>query len=118
MYRQPPVVSARWTEPPCPHGGDGRALNSRRGFTMMELLLALAIVIVVCAITWTATIHAYDGIRLKRAGEQVMTAFGHARVVAMSKGLTQVFRCQPNTPRYTLDALPDDSDPTAGDGSG
>lgn len=87
------------------------ATAHRRGFTMMELLLVLFVLVVVGALGWTSVQHGYDTFRLKRAGDQVVTAFGHARVQAMSKGLTQVFRCEPNTPRYTIDVLPDETTP-------
>jgi prepilin-type N-terminal cleavage/methylation domain-containing protein len=93
----------------------------RHGFTLVELLLVLALIVTVGAIAWPSIQHGYDNFKLKRAADQVVTAFGHARVQAMSKGLTQVFRCESGTPRYTVEVLPDETMPvddgTAGLGS-
>jgi Tfp pilus assembly protein FimT len=66
-------------------------------------------VVIIGAMTWPSIQHAYEGIRLKKAAEQVLAAFGHARVQAMSKGLPQVFRFEQGTNHYTIEAVVDDS---------
>jgi Tfp pilus assembly protein FimT len=99
----------------------GRAIDRRAsvrgGFTMVELLLVLGIVVIIGAMSWPSIQHAYEGIRLKKAAEQVLAAFGHARVQAMSKGLPQVFRFEQGTNRYTIEAVADDSAATELSGS-
>jgi len=98
-----------------------RLKNSRRlrsGFTLFELMLALGLFVMVGAIAWPAIQRSYEGIRLKKTAEQVMAAFGHARVLAMSTGVTQTFRFQAGTGQYTMMAMQDDSAGVDSDASG
>ncbi len=60
-----------------------RLKNSRQlrcGFTLFELLVVLGLLITVGALAWPSIQRSYDGIRLKKTADQVMAAFGHARV--------------------------------------
>src|SRR5271167_2478982 len=91
---------------------------TRRAFTLFELSLILGLLVIMAALAWPSIQHAYEGIRLKKTAEQVMAAFGHARVMAMSTGVTQAFRFQPGTGQYTLMAMADDSGGVNSDASG
>ena len=90
----------------------------RQAFTLLELMLVLGLLVAVMALAWPAIQHAYQGIRLKKTADQVVAAFGHARVLAMSTGVTQVFRFQPGTGQYTKMAMGDDSQGVDSDASG
>ncbi len=93
-------------------------LANRRGrsaFTMMELMLVMAILAAIAAMSWPAVSRAYEGLRLKKAGEQLQAAFGHARVQAMTSGVSQVFTFQPGTGQYTVSSLQDGSETTESD---
>jgi prepilin-type N-terminal cleavage/methylation domain-containing protein len=92
--------------------------NFRQGFTLLELMLVLGLLVMVGAIAWPSIQKAYEGIRLKKTAEQVMAAFGHARVLAMSTGVSQVFRFEPGSGQYTMMAMPDDSAGVDSDASG
>jgi Tfp pilus assembly protein FimT len=98
-----------------------RLKNSRQlrsGFTLFELLLVLGLLIIIGAVAWPSIQRSYDGIRLKKTGDQVMAAFGHARVQAMSTGVTQAFRFQQGTGQYTMMTMQDDSQGVDSDASG
>jgi Tfp pilus assembly protein FimT len=81
-------------------------------------MLVLGLIVMVGAFAWPSIQHAYEGIRLKKTAEQVMAAFGHARVQAMATGVTQTFRFQPGTGQYTVMAMLDDSQGVDSDASG
>jgi prepilin-type N-terminal cleavage/methylation domain-containing protein len=92
--------------------------NFRQGFTLLELMLVLGLLVMVGAIAWPSIQKAYEGIRLKKTAEQVMAAFGHARVLAMTTGVTQAFRFEPGTGQYTMTSVQDDSAAVDADASG
>lgn len=77
------------------------------GFTLLELLLVLAILVVATAIAVPAVVGPMEGQRLMKAADQVRSAFNRARVAAMRTGQVQFFRFQPNTNLYAIEALND-----------
>ena len=80
----------------------------------------MGILVAVAAIAWPTITRSYESVRLRKAADQVQAGLAHARVEAMSSGLTQVFRFEPNSPRYTITPYQDDSvslDSTAADTS-
>jgi len=92
-----------------------RSPSSRRGFTLMEVMLVMAILIAVAAVAWPQIVRAYDSVRLRKVADQVQEALSRARVQAMSSGMPQVFRFEPSSPRYTIEAYQDDT--ASGDSS-
>jgi prepilin-type N-terminal cleavage/methylation domain-containing protein len=96
--------------------------SCRRAFTLLEVMLVMAILVTVAAVSWPQIHRAYESVRLRKAADQVQAGLAHARVEAMSSGLTQIFRFEPNSPRYTITPYQDDSvsslDSTAVDASG
>jgi prepilin-type N-terminal cleavage/methylation domain-containing protein len=87
----------------------------RPAFTLVELMLVLAIICVIAAMSWPSLKRTFEFARLKNAAEQVQAAFGHARVDAMNKGVPQVFHFEPGTPQYSVDVWQDDQTSTEGD---
>src|SRR5262249_42166726 len=87
----------------------------RPAFTLVELMLVLAIICVIAAMSWPVLKRTFELGRLKSAAEQVQAAFGHARVDAMNKGVPQVFHFEPGTPQYSIDVWQDDLASTEGD---
>lgn len=84
----------------------------RPGFTLLELLLVLALLAAVMALALPSVgMMMADG-RIKRAGNQVQIALADARLEAMRSGRTQVFRCQLGTGQYTLTPLHSAADMT------
>ncbi|MCA9175553.1 MAG: prepilin-type N-terminal cleavage/methylation domain-containing protein [Planctomycetales bacterium] len=82
-------------------------MNRHQGFTLMELLLVLAILVVAGAVTIPVAIGPLEGQRLLKAGDQVRAAFNRARVAAMRTGQIHFFRFQPNSNQYAIEALAD-----------
>src|SRR6266496_1137126 len=70
--------------------------SSRRAFTLLEVMLVMAILVAVAAVAWPQIHRAYESVRLRKAADQVQAGLSHARVEAMSSGVTQVFRFEPN----------------------
>lgn len=86
-----------------------RSLVSRRAFTLLEVMLVMGILVAVAAIAWPSITRAYESVRLRKAADQVQAGLSHARVEAMSSGVSQVFQFEPNSPRYTITPYQDDS---------
>jgi prepilin-type N-terminal cleavage/methylation domain-containing protein len=89
----------------------------RRGFTLVELMLVLAIIGVIAGLSWPVLKSTFELARLKSGAEQVQSAFGHAKVDAMNKGLPQVFHFEPGTGQYCTEVWQDDLASTEGDAS-
>ncbi|HTQ38114.1 MAG TPA: prepilin-type N-terminal cleavage/methylation domain-containing protein [Pirellulales bacterium] len=87
----------------------------RSGFTLVELMLVLAVLAVFAAMAWPSIHRAYESVLLKDAAQQVQAAFGHARVQAMTSGVSQVFHFEQGTSQYTISALQDDTAATESD---
>jgi Tfp pilus assembly protein FimT len=81
----------------------------RRAFTLFEISLVLAILVVVGVVAWPSVQHAYESNYLKSAATDVQAAFGRARVQAMSSGIAQAFHFEPNAGQYTISSLKDDN---------
>lgn len=75
----------------------------RRAFTLLELMLVLAVLVVVTALTIPALSGPLDNHRLRRAGDQVRAAWAKARAEAMRTGRTHVFRFAPGTGNFTVE---------------
>jgi len=94
--------------------------SSRRAFTLLEVILVMGILVAVAAVAWPTIHRSYESLRLRKAADQVQAGLSRARVEAMSSGVSQVFRFEPNSPRYTITPYQDDSvslDATAADTS-
>ena len=80
----------------------------------------MGILVAVAAVAWPTIHRSYESLRLRKAADQVQAGLSRARVEAMSSGVSQVFRFEPNSPRYTVTPYQDDSvslDATAADTS-
>jgi prepilin-type N-terminal cleavage/methylation domain-containing protein len=77
-----------------------RSRVRRDAFTLMELLLVLALMVAIAAIAWPALRGSFDTQRLGKAGDQLRAAFGKTRVRAMRTGAIHVFRFQPGRAGY------------------
>lgn len=71
--------------------GAGRAA-ARGAFTLLEVLLVVAIMIAVLAIAWPAFQGSFDQQRLKKAGQRIQTEWTKARNRAIRTGRVHVFQ--------------------------
>jgi len=72
---------------------------------MVEVVLTLAILVVLAAISWPAVSRPLASQRLRSAADQVRTDWTRARVKAMTCGETQVFRYAPDADRYSIECF-------------
>jgi prepilin-type N-terminal cleavage/methylation domain-containing protein len=80
----------------------GRRRRALRGYTLLELLLVLAILVAVASLALPALFSSLESQRLRKAGDQLRAAFGRARVAAMKSGRIQLFRFEPGTGSYVI----------------
>lgn len=87
---------------------------SRRGLTLVEVLLVLTLLVIVGAVTAPILSGSISQARLRHSGDLLRAAWGRARLAAMEAGDPYVFRFEPNGPRYQIVQL---SSLTAEDGA-
>lgn len=77
--------------------------RSRQAFTLLELLLVLALLGMMLAIAWPALHRSLGSQRLKRAAEAVQTRLARARTKAITSGEILSFRFQTQTGRFRIE---------------
>lgn len=77
------------------------------GFTLVELLLVLALVVVLAALVAPSLSGTLEKVRLDAAAEQIRTAWIDARLEAMRSGEPVAFQCRLGEGVYTLSSLAD-----------
>lgn len=76
---------------------------ARRGYTLMELLLVLAILVVAAAVTAPSLARTMRRTALVAAGEDVRAALTKAHVLAMKSGRTQMFQYELGGSKYKIE---------------
>lgn len=69
--------------------------SSRAGYTLMEMLLVLSVVVVIIAIAWPNILRLNNQQKLNEAAEKVRALAASARVHAIESGLVYQFRYEP-----------------------
>jgi type II secretory pathway pseudopilin PulG len=80
-------------------------LSSRSGLTLVEVLLVLALLVVIGAVSAPLLEGAFSRAELQSAGEIVRGAWTKARLAAMQTGQIYVFRFEPAGSRFQIVAL-------------
>jgi prepilin-type N-terminal cleavage/methylation domain-containing protein len=91
-------------------GGASRSaigIRVRRGYTLFELLIVVAILATVVALSWPALERFYLEYRVRQAGQLVQARLAGARVHAVDTGFDYQFRFEPEGQRFLV--LPYDS---------
>lgn len=83
-----------------------RGRKPRAGFTLMELILVMAIIVLVAAVAVPSFMAWSDGYRLQQSVDIIRTHWIKARTVAMEEGRPYRFHFEPGTGHYRLG--PDD----------
>jgi type II secretory pathway pseudopilin PulG len=81
-----------------------RRFVDRRGFTIMELLLVMSLLIMIGAISAPSFTGWAENQRLRKSGDIIRTVWSRARIKAMKSGQTIVFRYEIGGSRYRVEA--------------
>lgn len=71
-----------------------------RAFSLVELLVVLAILVMIVGVSWPALQKPWRKSRLRSAAKQLQSELGRARVAAIESGGVLQFRYQPDTARF------------------
>jgi len=89
-----------------------RLTQQRCGFTLLEIMLVLAIIAAIGAIAMPAIRNVLDRQRLEASAEKIRLALDRARLEAMKTGQAQMFECQPGSGKYSVHPLTQQADVT------
>ena len=79
-----------------------RAHGSRRGFTLIEVLIVMAILVLIAAATWPAIQKPLMRRQVQQAADSVRTKLFHARIGAMRSSHVYSFQYQPGSGSYRV----------------
>ena len=96
-----------------------RGLGVRRSaFTLLELMLVLAIIVAIGAIAIPSFTGVFDRQRLQASAEKIRLELDRARLEAMRTGQAQMFECIPGAGQYSVHPLSQQTDiVNAGEGA-
>jgi prepilin-type N-terminal cleavage/methylation domain-containing protein len=81
------------------------AVLPRNGMTLVEVILVLALLVVIGAVSAPLLEGSFTRARLEHGGDLVRAAWTRARLAAAESATTYVFRCEPNGSRYQIVTL-------------
>ena len=82
--------------------GRCRRAGARDAFTLFELLIILALLVTVVAVSWPALEQFHLQYRLRQAGSLVQARMAGARVHAVDTGIDYQFRFEPGGQRFVV----------------
>ncbi len=83
-------------------GRNGRPTPIRCAYTLVEMLIVLAVLAVLTALSWPAVRGMLGKSELRDAAKQVRVALARARLEAMESGVPQRFRYAPGAGRFEV----------------
>lgn len=81
----------------------GRPLRSLRGMTLVEILVVLALLVVIGGLVVPVFTGSFASVRLRRAGDQVVTGWSRARSEAIESGQPYQFRFTPESGKFIIE---------------
>jgi len=88
-------------------GSAARRSGSRRGLTLVEVCLVLALLVVIGAVSAPLMEGTFSRAALRSGSDLLRGAWARARLAAMESGHTYVFRFEPNGSRFQIIVLSD-----------
>ncbi|TMQ33677.1 MAG: prepilin-type N-terminal cleavage/methylation domain-containing protein [Planctomycetota bacterium] len=88
--------------------------RSRQGYTLFEVVLVLALLVLLAAITYPSLDAMYGDSKVTAAGDMVRGAWAEAQARAMDEGRAYRFAVIPNQGNYRV--APDSADFWSGNG--
>jgi len=82
------------------------ASQERRGHTLLEMLVVMAVITTVATLCWPAVRGPLQKSRLREAGKQLRSELAGARLKAIESGSSQWFQFRPGTGDYRIAATP------------
>jgi prepilin-type N-terminal cleavage/methylation domain-containing protein len=77
--------------------------NPRRGYTLFELMLVLALLVVIGALVWPNLTGPLDNQKLRKSADLIRAELAGARNQAMRTGRIQAFRYSTGAGEYTIE---------------
>ena len=77
---------------------------NRRGYTLLEMLIVVAMVVVVVGLSWPALRRPAEKSKLRDAARQLRVALTRTRIEAIESGTAQEFCYQPGTGSFAISA--------------
>ena len=79
------------------------AHSPRPAFTLLELTLVLALLVVIAALVWPSLNKPFAVERLRKSADKVRTEWVRTRIKAMTSGVPHVFRFQAETGNFQVE---------------
>jgi prepilin-type N-terminal cleavage/methylation domain-containing protein len=86
--------------------GQSNRATAPRGFTLVEMLIVLAVLALLSSLSWPAVRGMLGKGELREAAKQVRVALVKARLGAIESGVAQSFRYLPGSERFEVVPLP------------
>jgi len=99
-------AAEKWT---CPRNPP-RNPRSPAAWTLFELLLVLALLVVLAGLAMPLLEGSFTSLRLRRATDQVLAVWGQARIAAIESGRIHQFCFQPGGGDYLVEPWPRDEE--------
>jgi type II secretory pathway pseudopilin PulG len=74
-----------------------------RGMTLVEIVLVTALLVVIGSLVVPIFTNSFTSVRLRRAGDQVLSRWAHARSLAIESGEIQQFRFTPESGAFAIE---------------
>ncbi len=95
---------------PCHRKRVRRVGDCRSAFTLMELMLVLALILAIGAVAVPKFTDLFARQRLHASAERIRLEFDRARLLAMQTGQAQLFECIVGEDKYSVRPLTQDAD--------
>jgi prepilin-type N-terminal cleavage/methylation domain-containing protein len=90
---------------PQTHHDFSTSTGTRRGLTLVEVTLVLALLVVIAAVSTPLLERSFTRASLQGGSDMLRAAWGRARLEAMETGESRVFRCETRGNRYLIVTL-------------